>query len=222
MSIFATQTKTIKLMKRFLTPLFALFAFLMSCQSPTLQERAESFAAECIKKQLYFPDSYQPIECYVDTAFAPLETPEVFEKLKKTASIYEKLNDAEKDMKRKEDRYEMYKSFSSHSSYNVYQTKEAKAEFEKAQTLYSSLLEQLQSLGQEIADLNDQPKKPYGLKIAQTYKAQTNGGQTVSSAALLLVDFDMKKVLAAYDEEDIEKVISMTEEISNLSMQQNY
>lgn len=209
-------------MKRIIIPIFAMCAILVSCQSPTLQERAESFAAETIKKQLYFPDSYQPIECYVDTAFAPLETPEVFEKLKKTASIYEKLNDAEKDMKRKEDRYEMYKSFGSYSSYNVYQTKEAKAEFEKAQAQYSSLFEQLQSLGQELADLNEQPKKPYGLKIAQTYKAQTNGGQTISSAVLLLVDFNMKTVLAAYDEEVIEMVMSMTEEMNNLSMQQGY
>ena len=209
-------------MKRIIIPIFAMCAILVSCQSPTQQERAEAFAAEIIKKQLYFPDSYQPIECYVDTAFAPLETPEVFEKLKKAASIYEKMNDAEKDMKRKEDRYEMYKSFGSYSSYNVYQTKEAKAEFEKAQAQYSSLFEQLQSLGQELADLNEQPKKPYGLKIAQTYKAQTNGGQTISSAVLLLVDFNMKTVLAAYDEEVIEIVMSMTEEMNNLSMQQGY
>ena len=80
----------------------------------------------------------------------------------------------------------------------------------------------MQSLGQEFADLENQPKKPYGLKIAQTYKAQTNGGQTVSSAILLLVDFNMKTVLAAYEEEDIEMVMSMTEEIKNLSMQQGY
>lgn len=209
-------------MKRFLTPLFALCAILVSCQSPTQQERAEAFAADYIKKQLFFPDSYQPIECYVDTAFAPLETPEVFEKLKKLASIYEKMEDAEKDMKRKEDHYEMYKSFGSYSSYNVYQTKEAKAEFEKAQAQYSSLLEQFQSLGQELADLNDQSKNPYGLKIAQTYKAQTNGGQTVSSVVLLLVDFNMKTVLAAYGEEDIEMVMSMTKEMNNLSLQQGY
>ena len=209
-------------MKRFLTPLFALCAILVSCQSPTQQERAEAFAADYIKKQLFFPDSYQPIECYVDTAFAPLETPEVFEKLKKLASIYEKMEDAEKDMKRKEDHYEMYKSFGSYSSYNVYQTKEAKAEFEKAQAQYSSLLEQFKSLGQELADLNDQSKNPYGLKIAQTYKAQTNGGQTVSSVVLLLVDFNMKTVLAAYGEEDIEMVMSMTKEMNNLSLQQGY
>ena len=209
-------------MKRFLTPLFALCAILVSCQSPTQQERAEAFAADYIKKQLFFPDSYQPIECYVDTAFAPLETPEVFEKLKKLASIYEKMEDAEKDMKRKEDHYEMYKSFGSYSSYNVYQTKEAKAEFDKAQTLYSSLFDQFKSLGEEIADLNEQPKKPYGLKIAQTYKAQTNGGQTVSSAVLILVDYDMKKVQAAYGEEEIDMVMSLSAKINNLSMQQGY
>lgn len=209
-------------MKRFLTPLFALCAILVSCQSPTQQERAETFAADYIKKQLFFPDSYQPIECYVDTAFAPLETPEVFEKLKKLASIYEKMEDAEKDMKRKEDHYEMYKSFGSYSSYNVYQTKEAKAEFDKAQTLYSSLFNKFKSLGEEIADLNEQPKKPYGLKIAQTYKAQTNGGQTVSSAVLLLVDYDMKKVLAAYGEEEIGMVMSLSAKINDLTMQQGY
>ena len=209
-------------MKRLLTPFFALCVILVSCQSPTLQEQAEVFAAESIKKQLYFPDSYQPIKCKVDTAFAPIETPEVFEKLKKAAIIYEKLEDAEKDMKRKEDRYEMYKSFGSYSSYNVYQTKEAKAEFEKAQTQYSSLLEQFQSIVLEMADLNEQPKKPFGLKIVQAYNAQTNGGQTVSSVVLLLVDFDMKNVLAAYQEEDLGKIMSLTEEMDNISRLNRY
>ena len=222
MSIFATQTKTNKLMKRLLTPLFALCAILVSCQSPTLQERAESFAADYIKKQLYFPDSYQPIECRVDTAFAPEDTPETFEKLKKMANLYEKVNDAEKEMKRKEDRYEMYRSLGSYSSYSVYQTKEAKAEFEKAQALHTTLLGQFHSLALEIADLNEQPKESFALKIVQAFNAQTNGGQTISSVKLLLVDFDMKNVLAVYSEEDLNSILSFSEEMNNISMQQGY
>ena len=222
MPIFATQTKTIKLMKRIITSLFALCVIIVSCKSPTLQERAESFAADYIKKQLYFPDSYQPIECRVDTAFAPEDTPETFEKLKKMANLYEKVNDAEKEMKRKEDRYEMYRSLGSYSSYSVYQTKEAKAEFEKAQALHTTLLGQFQSLALEIADLKDQPKEPFALKIVQAFNAQTNGGQTISSVKLLLVDFDMKNVLAVYSEEDLNSILSFSEEMNNISMQQGY
>ena len=209
-------------MKRLLTPFFTLCVILVSCQSPTLQERAESFAADHIKKQLYFPDSYQPIECRVDTAFAPEDTPETFEKLKKMANLYEKVNDAEKEMKRKEDRYEMYRSLGSFSSYSVYQTKEAKAEFEKAQALHTTLLGQFQSLALEIADLKDQPKEPFALKIVQAFNAQTNGGQTISSVKLLLVDFDMKNVLAVYSEEDLNAILSFSEEMNNISMQQGY
>jgi len=132
-------------MKRLIIPLLAFCAIIVSCKSPSLKEQAEAFAADYIKKQLYFPDSYQPIECRVDTAYAPEDTPETFEKLKKMASLFEKMNDAEKEMKRKEDRYEMYRSLGSYSSYHVYQTKEAKAEFEKAQALHTTLLGQFQS-----------------------------------------------------------------------------
>ena len=209
-------------MKRLIIPLFALCAIFVSCKSPSLKERAETFAADYIKKQLYFPDSYQPIECRVDTAFAPEDTPETFEKLKKMATLYEKVNDAEKEMKRKEDRYEMYRSLGSYSSYSVYQTKEAKAEFEKAQALHTSLLEQFQSLGLEIADLNNQPKEPFAFKIVQAFSAQTNGGQTISSVKLLLVDFDMKNVLAVYSEDDLNSILSFSAEMNNISMQQGY
>jgi len=70
--------------------------------------------------------------------------------------------------------------------------------------------------------LNDQPKEPFALKIVQAFNAQTNGGQTISSVKLLLVDFDMKNVLAVYSEEDLNSILSFSEEMNNISMQQGY
>ncbi len=198
-------------MKRFLIPLFVLCAILVSCRSSATQEKQvrelEESVAKCIKEQLHFPYSYRPIEYRVDTAFAPLETPVIFDKLKEAASIYEKLNDAKKDLKRKEDLYEMNKP----SYYNKNQTNGAEFKIEKAKNSYLDLLNQIQTIGQEIADLNLQNKKPSGFKIVQKYTAKTMGGEMVTCEMLLFVDSN-KQISASYLKEDIERFNSMLED----------
>ena len=57
---------------------FFLFAIILSCacseqkdrnNEPSLQDRAEALAAEYTKSTLYVPDSYDPVETKIDSAF---------------------------------------------------------------------------------------------------------------------------------------------------------
>ncbi len=203
-------------MKRLIQTFTLLLSFLMilsSCHQPTLQEKAEALSSEYIKNNLYFPDSYRSTTCYVDSAFGPNETPEAMADLLECVNLYEQYKDAESDMKRKEQKYELHKSFGNYSSYDAYQTKEAKADFEKAQAKYDRISEKLNELSAKIQEIASAPREFVGWKIVNEYNAQNNAGQTISSYELLLVDKDMTKVLTSYGQSELNKILSFSEEM---------
>lgn len=188
---------------------------LSSCHHATPQEKAEALASEYIKNNLYFPESYKVIQCQVDSAFGPQETPETISRLIEFSKLFEQLKEAEWDVRHKEDKYELYKSMGNYSSYNTFQTREAKAEFEKAQAKFDKLIEKISSMGERIQELNSKPKEHAGWKVMQGYNAQTNGGQTRTGYQLVLVNKEATKVLASYGEEELEKIASIAEEFQD-------
>lgn len=50
------------------------------------EKKAASIAGKAVKASLYHPDSYDPIGTVVDSAFAPMDDPDFFEK---TLKLYE-------------------------------------------------------------------------------------------------------------------------------------
>lgn len=205
-------------MKHLINTIGLMLASLMvlsSCHQPTLQERAETLASEYIKNSLYFPDSYKSTQCRVDSAFGPQETPETSAKLLECADLFEQYKDAQSEMKRKEEMYELHKSMGNYRSYAAYQTKEAKAEFEKAQNKFNRINEKFQEVIAQMQEFASRPREFVGWKIMQEFNAQNNGGQTISSYKLLLVDKEMSQVLSAYGEEDLTKIMIFNEEFTD-------
>lgn len=50
------------------------------------EKKAASIAEKAVKASLYHPDSYDPIGTVVDSAFAPMDDPDFFDK---TLKLYE-------------------------------------------------------------------------------------------------------------------------------------
>jgi len=196
--------------------------FFVACHVPTPQEKGEEFASNCVKKQLYYPESYEPLECQVDTAFSPIDTPETMSLISSLADLIKKIQEQESTVKRKEDFYEMekssyqrMKSYGLLDSYTEYQYKEAKEAFENEQTKYEKMLEKLQSLATQCQEIESQEKVPCGWKIAHTYKAKTNGGQMITSAILILTDNEFTKVVGAFDEDMLNSLMSIQQMIQD-------
>lgn len=193
----------------------------MACHVPTPEEQGEALASEYVKKQLYHPDSYEPIECMVDTAYSPVETPATFEKLTRFADLYKNLQKLESSVKSKRDSYEMYKShyndlrkYGLSDSYAEYQYKSAKEELEKEQTKYDETLEKVQKLAEEIQVLNEQPRTPCGWKVVHTYRAKTNGGMVISSGIYILTDNEFQNVILSLDEDQLNDIMTISQELN--------
>ena len=66
-------------MKQIIYVLVAVF-MLTAC-SQSKEKKAEALIKKEMKKSLYKPETYVPVETKVDSAFAPMDSPEVFEML---------------------------------------------------------------------------------------------------------------------------------------------
>ena len=58
-------------MKR--TLILALCALLLSCCTKTPQQKAEALVKDAMLKSLILPDTYQPVETKLDSAFSPYQ-----------------------------------------------------------------------------------------------------------------------------------------------------
>lgn len=198
------------------------FSFLVSCHEQTPLEKGTALATDYVKKHLYYPDSYEMVECVVDTAYAPMETPETLEALLSFSDKYKELKDLEFDLKSKERSYELYKSsyndlrkYGLSDSFSEYQYKEAKEEFEKVQQKYDKIVEQLQEMALSFQNLQEQEPIPNGWKIVHSYKAKTNGGMVRTSGTYLLANQEMSDVIYAVDEEQLNAIMSISEELKS-------
>ena len=59
----------------------ALFAVIVVACGQSQEQKAETLIKENLKKSLYKPESYKPVETKVDSAFAPYDDPAFFEEL---------------------------------------------------------------------------------------------------------------------------------------------
>ena len=66
-------------MKKFIYLSF-LTLVLVAC-SQSQEKKAEALIKESLKKSLYKPETYKPVETKVDSAFAPYDDPAFFEEL---------------------------------------------------------------------------------------------------------------------------------------------
>ena len=131
--------------------LFSTCIFFLSCHVQTPEEKGSELATEFIKKQLYYPESFELVECLVDTAYAPNETPETMSQLLSFSEEFSNLKLLEANVKMKEISYEHYKStvndykkYGLSNSYTEYELKKAKEEFDESQEKYNAMLEKIQ------------------------------------------------------------------------------
>ncbi|MBQ9311940.1 MAG: hypothetical protein IJ213_02725 [Bacteroidales bacterium] len=189
--------------------LFAVVVLMTACgKSP--EKKANALIKENMKKVLYHPESYDPAETIIDSAFAPQDDPviydiimEAYEWAQEMESIKSKIENAQSDM-----------SFKS-SLLSEYQYEEAKQEYEK----YSELRAKLEKKGEQIKKNNDelgrqlekQGKKFIGFKAVHTYRAKNNRGDITFGKVYYLFDKDIKKIIKTYDmESDDYKIYEMS------------
>ena len=191
-------------MKKILFTIVALSALFVSCQKSN-EDKASDLIKECMNKTLYHPETYEGVETVVDSAFAPFDSPEFFEKTLKVAKIGVEISQAESDMKNAKSSMSIWSGpYQGAFGRNEYQ--EAKDKYDTATENKEKLTKKVQKIADELKE--ELAKEPVfiGFKARHKYRANNNAGNTMFGEIKFVFDKNLSKVIAEYDMEGEEYV----------------
>ncbi|MBQ9253734.1 MAG: hypothetical protein IJ180_03045 [Bacteroidales bacterium] len=192
--------------------LFAVVVIMTACgKSP--EEKANALIKENMKKVLYHPESYDPAETIIDSAFAPQDDPVIYDAIMEAYELAQEIESINSKIKSAKTTMSIYSS--PYDTYSKHSYNEAKKDYDK----YSELRAKLEKKGEQIKKNNDelgrqlekQGKKFIGFKAVHTYRAKNNRGDITFGKAYYLFDKDIKKIIKTYDmESDDYKIYEMS------------
>ena len=191
---------------------FILCMMVLGACSRTQEEKANLLIKEDIQKVLVKPDTYEPIETKLDSAFAPYETPEFMENTLKCVQLFmeiegykEKIKDARSMMALYEDNLG--------SPYLKNEYNEYKAEYKEATNKRNEIEKRLKRLGKKLKELANAKREFIGYKAMHHYRADNNAGKTVLGTGFYLFDKDINTILISFSEEEIELIQEASKEL---------
>lgn len=176
----------------------AALAFVACSVSP--EKKAASIVEKAVKASLYHPNSYDPIETVVDSAFAPMDDPDFFEKTLKLYEIGIEMEDCDREMKHAKSSMAIWSN--PHSAFSRNEYNEAKEEYETCVAKMETLQKKGKKLDEKLKDIAEQGRNFIGWKVTHSYRAQNNAGQTLIGESVFILDPEMTQVLAEYDTDD--------------------
>lgn len=190
-------------MKKVLYLTLALIV-LVAC-GQTQERKAEALIKEYLKKTLYKPDTYKPVDTKVDSAFAPYDDPKFFDELAelgKMNSEYEILVDKAKSAK------------SSMSIWSgPYQTSYGKNEYQEAKEKYdeaNAKIERLKTKGkkqyEKLVVMLQGSRKFIGYKAVHNYRADNNAGNTLIGNTIFFIDKNFEEITYSMEVEEYKEV----------------
>lgn len=200
-------------MKKLFLGIFALVLF-SACQSN--EQKADTLIKDVVKKSLYKPETYKPIETKVDSAFAPFDDPEFFLVLADYGNLFMKYEEVEMKAKNAKSSMAIHSgSYQSEFDKNEYQ--DAKEEYEK----YSAQMENMQAKGskimQKIDNMAKSERKFIGFKAFHNFRADNNAGQTLIGNAVFFIDKDFKEITYSLELDEYNEIMKYIKEF-----QENY
>lgn len=183
-------------MKRVLF-MVAATLLLASCVK-TPEQKAEALIKEHLQKSLYHPDTYAPSETQVDSAFAPYDDPEFYEKTLKFAKLGVAITKFDSEASSEKSSMAIW-SGPYQTSFGRNNYREAKDKYDVAISKLKKAKEEAAALSEELKKMKEQKETFIGFIATHSYRANNNAGQTVSGNMEFLFDKDMKEIVAAYD-----------------------
>lgn len=189
-------------MKKILIACIAIYGLLVSCQKSN-EDKVAALIKDCMNKTLYHPNTYEGVETQLDSAFAPFDSPEFYEKTLKVAKIGVEISQAEEDMKDAKSSMSIW-SDPYLSAYGRNEYNEAKEKYDNASAQKDRATERAQKIGEQLKEELQKEPVFIGFKARHKYRANNNAGNTVFGEAKFIFDKDLTKVIAEYDMEEDE------------------
>lgn len=175
----------------------SLVTLLVSCgKSP--EDKANALIGEDIKKVLYHPETYDPAETRIDSAFTPFDDPAFYDKAVQLCKVGVAIDEYDRNMKRAKSSMSIWGGpYQSAYGRNNYQ--EAKDKYDENEQNKKTAEIKAKKIAEELKVLLDCEKTFIGFKACHRYRAQNNAGQVNFGEMEFLFDKDFTKILASYD-----------------------
>ncbi|MBP3471082.1 MAG: hypothetical protein J6K41_02455 [Paraprevotella sp.] len=181
----------------------AIIVSLFASCGKSREDKASELIKDDIKKVLYHPETYDPAETQVDSAFTPFDDPVFYKKTLRLYKLGMSIDECDRNMKHAKSSMSIWSGpYQSAFDRNKYQ--EAKDEYdENAQNKKSAEIK-AKKLANELKTMLDKERQFIGFKARHRYRANNNAGQTVFGEIKYLFDRDINKIVASYDMDDEE------------------
>lgn len=183
----------------------ALIAIVMVACGQSQEQKAEYLIKESLKKSLYKPETYKPVETKVDSAFAPYDDPAFFEELAELGKINSEYEELESKAKHAKSSMAIWSGpYMSAYARNEYQ--EAKSDYEEA----NAKLEKLKAKGRKqfkkIANMLQVSNKFIGYKAVHNYRADNNAGNTLIGNTIFFIDKNFEEIKYSMEVDEYNQV----------------
>lgn len=181
----------------------ALLVTLFASCSKSLEDKANTLIEEDIKKTLYHPETYDPAETRIDSAFTPFDDPAFYEKTIQLCKLGMYIDEYDRKMKSAKSSMSIW-SGPYQSAYGRNEYQEAKDEYDENVQNKKNAEKKAKKLANELKTMLDKEQLFIGFKARHRFRANNNAGQIIFGEMKYLFDKDMNKIIASYDMDDDE------------------
>lgn len=193
----------------------AFLALMVAACSQSPEQKAEKLIKESLKKSLYKPETYKPVETKVDSAFAPYDDPAFFKELADLGIIHSEYEELEEKAKRAKSSMAIWSGpYQTAFGRNEYQ--EAKEEYDEANAKMDKLKTKAQKLYEKIVSVLQGERKFIGYKALHNYRADNNSGNTLIGNTFYFIDENFTEIRYSMEAEEyaqIQEALSQLKEV---------
>ena len=183
----------------------ALLAVIMIACGQSQEQKAETLIKESLKKSLYKPETYKPVETKVDSAFAPYEDPAFFKELAELGKLNNEYVELEEKAKRAKSSMSIW-SGPYQSAFGRNEYHEAKEEYEEANAKIEKLKTKGRKQYEKVAKMLQDERKFIGYKAVHNYRADNNAGNTLIGNTIFFIDENFTEVRYSLEVEEYNQI----------------
>lgn len=183
----------------------ALVAIVMVACGQSQEQKAEYLIKESLKKSLYKPETYKPVETKVDSAFAPYDDPVFFEELAELGKMNSEYEELESKAKHAKSSMAIW-SGPYMSAYGRNEYQEAKSDYEEANAKIEKLKTKGRKQFEKIANMLQVSNKFIGYKAVHNYRADNNAGNTLIGNTIFFIDKNFEEIMYSMEVDEYNQV----------------
>lgn len=183
----------------------AFIVMVMVACGQSQEQKAETLIKESLKKSLYKPETYKPVETKVDSAFAPYDDPAFFDELAELGKMNSEYADLEEKAKGAKSSMSIW-SGSYMTAYGRNEYQEAKDDYDEANAKMEKLKTKGRKQYEKVAEMLQGERRFIGYKAMHNYRADNNAGNTLIGNTIFFIDENFTEVRYSLEVEEYNQI----------------